>query len=653
MHESLLDGEVGLTTNDKPVSDVGMNPVIESRLARKYLKLLTISARVAFFVVTHGGFILYTYISVCIWVAPFFALLTGMVLDDYMLVAASIMTLLVAAPMLELFLVLPLGIYRDSAKQQLAPMSPLYWTLKLLDIAKEKFETARCFSISVIAGVQIIVVFLIVTLVFLLNYGSQWAVWTMIVLVMAPCIVVAVNVGILAYKAWLYMIFPDKMTKDPEEPTGVRWPFVKTWEKYLDDAEANPVHFRKCGRVAFVHIVFTVLFFVLQVINVRLLMDDFDVMFLLSTILNFTMFPFLLRFNILNKFKVFKGRSFERHPNMRKIAWTMFIVRVVVNVVFVVYANNALNTTPEELTPFQSSTTYAGSPAINVSEMYWKPSICSLRIGAFDAVQYLGLASLPYDFAGGESVWKKKLELLSGSNWEDIYDVKHIEYDGPTPFGHLELKGTPVSFIVIKGTTTKQDSLFTLMMSEVYRIPERVFGMIPFASLIFAPLLDEMIVILNTPIGLYTPRNCLQTRLSPVLSYVQTLENDANREIVLVGYSTGGVIAKAIGMGHQHKALAVNSPEVRLWYLGDLSSASSQMSYINNIALEGQMYVGTEDNGLLGYIHFDDFPSKRATPPMTLCTTAIQCSLYSYFQDYCEATVDSDTLEKIIKGSSY
>lgn len=647
-----IDAETEVSHTSHTDAYVEIEPLSFGRkLLNMYFALLAFSAKVPMFVMTQGGFVLYAYFSVCMSLSPFVSLVSGLSLSDPHVVISAVFTFIVVVPLLELFVIFPFGLYKEmwTGKRGTAPMSPLFWSLRAIDIAKDKLNDSPVIGVLMTIGMQAYVVVLFIIVVIFLRDAAPWTIWVMIVIIMVPSVWAGVNIGILVYKSWLYMLRPHRMTNEPQDPQANRWPFVRNWEKYLDDAQGNPVNFSVRNRVMVMHVVFATLFGIMQVINIGLLIRYFDPVFLLATLVNFVMFPFLLRFNFVNKF-LGKAVTEQRHPSMHKINMGMFGVFIFLAIMFTIYTSIAAAKHPEPVTPYETAMIFSGIPPINAS--VGLPSICTVGTDDFGIMHYLGLASLAYDFSFDESIRDKKLELLFGTNWTELVEVTHVETRKPTRFAHLTMNKYDTNVLVIEGATSIPDSLFAYVLATLYLIPERVFNMLPFASLVFTPLLDKIIGIMNTPIGLYTPRNCLDTRLAPVLEYVNDISQTVANTII-IGYSTGGSLAKILGINGHHRAVAINSPEVRLWYLGDVSSSSYRMSYMHNIILSGQMYVGSEEGGVVEYIPFDNFPKNPGSPASMLCTAAIQCRLYTYFEDYCAKTVDTETMNQIIERTPF
>jgi hypothetical protein len=127
----------------------------------------------------------------------------------------------------------------------------------------------------------------------------------------------------------------------------------------------------------------------------------------------------------------------------------------------------------------------------------------------------------------------------------------------------------------------------------------------------------------------------------------------SEKKVLLVGSSVGGAVAKIIGMHFGIKAIALNSPEIRLWFIGDLSQKSLDLSFAHNVLIPGQKYTGSETGGMVEYIPFDDFPMNPASSSALICIIAIQCRVYEHVSDFCEKYVSEEVLAKIQEWSPY
>ena len=651
VNNSLIEDQPSLASETE-------EPTAEARTAKERILgfvvgLLGVFAKISFFVTTQGGFTLYVYFSASLIISPYFALVTGLGLNDFLLVVAAILTLIVMTPMFELMITLPFGIYKEiyTGTRGMSPMSPLHWTLEILELSVKLINGGRTgLGVLVLFVSACVVVFLMTLVIKFFSSSPPWTLYVMSAFVVVPTMWATFNMGILMFKAWLYLVRKDKMTNEPEDPKRARWPFVRHWEKFLDDAQASPIDFSKRDRLFVVHVVFIGMFVLLEVLNIVIVCQRFHGVFLTSIILNIVCFPFVIRFNILKRFIC--KESLERHQTFKKMCGYFTMVFMIISIQFVVQIIQAMSAKPPETPRWYSNTTYGDLPSINKSQAFSMPSYCYL--GGDTMIRSVGTAELPNDFVGGEKFWRKKMELLYGANWTNDYTF----IDG-RQYKHLTLVNIHdhklgVEYLVIGGTGSRSDALLAYSVGSLYLIPETIFNMIPFADVVFTPLLELFMPIFHLPFFCYTPTAILQEYSNEVGPYIaEKMKQNSNRHVIFIGYSIGGTIVKVYGIKYQTKAFAINSPEIRIWYAGQLSKSAVIASYVNNLLIPQQKYVGSEQGGTANYVPYDMFPQNPASLPATLCTMAVQCRILDHFEEYCSATLGSDVMQQIIDGSAY
>lgn len=615
--------------------------------------LLGVLAKIEFFVMTQGGFTLYVYFSASLIISPYFALVTGLGLNNGLLILSAILTLVVMSPIYELMITLPFGIYKEiyTGKRGMSPMSPLHWTLEVLqgsvNLIKQGRKALGCFVLSLSACV---VGFLLALVIMFFSSAPPWTLYVMSAVVVVPTCWAVFNMAILMVKSWMYMVRKNKMTNEPEDPKGARWPFVRHWEKFLDDAQAAPIDFTKRDRLFVVHIIFIGMFILLEVVNVVIVCRKFNWVFLVSMLMNIVFFPFVIRFNILKRLVC--KEALERHQTFKIMCGYFSFVFLVIAIQFVVNIVKAMGAALPNTPSFYSDTTYETPPYINTTLSFEMPSYC--QMGGSQTLQSVAAAELPADFVAGENFWKKKMELIEGVNWSDKYHfVEAHQYKHATFVDVRDLRYN-VDYFVIGGSGSRSDALLSYSIASLYLIPETIFGMIPFAGLVFTPLLELFMPAFQLPFFCYTPHSLLQEYMQDIGPYVkEKMEQNSQRRVVFVGYSIGGALAKVFGIVFQTKAFAINSPELRIWYIGQTSKSGVLSSYVNNLLIPQQKYVGAEQGGTSNYIPYDGFPQNPASLAATLCTMAVQCRVLDHFDEYCRSTIGAAVLHQIIDGSAY
>jgi hypothetical protein len=324
---------------------------------------------------------------------------------------------------------------------------------------------------------------------------------------------------------------------------------------------------------------------------------------------------------------------------------------VVIFVLFMIIIIVAVIAAPKKYVA-HAFTTSGDIPRVNESAMFGMPPVCSTQFEGISMLQFAGIAETPYDSVFGQEPLGEKLALVLGRDWNKTYQVVNTIHGEFAVFEHLRYDERNLDFIVVRGANSISDELLAFSIATLYHLPEQIFAMIPMATLVFDHLLKILIGAFNAQTDLYTPRRLTSAYLDPVQKYIESIQTP-ERRIFIVGSSIGGAIAKVIGMHLGIKAIAFNSPEIRLWFIGDLSQESLDLSFAHNVLIPGQTYTGSEAGGIAEYIPFDNFPLNPATSAATICILGIQCQIYDHFQDYCEKYISRDALEKMKKLSPY
>jgi hypothetical protein len=291
-------------------------------------------------------------------------------------------------------------------------------------------------------------------------------------------------------------------------------------------------------------------------------------------------------------------------------------------------------------------------PIVNQTAIFAMPSICGMQIEGLSMVQYAGIAESGYDSATGEKSIDEKLTLVLGRDWNQSLQIVNTLQTDFSIYEHIKYITKDLDLIVIASKNSISDGLLAFSLASLYRLPEEMFAMIPFATMSYDDLLDIMIRAFNIPADLYNPRRLISAYLESVQNYIEDLVK-ADKRIFIIGSSVGGAVAKILGMHFGIKAIAFNSPEIRLWFIDDLSKKSLDHSFAHNVLIPAQTYTGSETGGAVEYIPFDDFPMNPASSSATICILGIQCQVYDHFRDFCEKSISNDILAKMQKLSPY
>jgi hypothetical protein len=192
----------------------------------------------------------------------------------------------------------------------------------------------------------------------------------------------------------------------------------------------------------------------------------------------------------------------------------------------------------------------------------------------------------------------------------------------------------------------------TYSAQKLYRVPDDIFRKLPFGPEFYGALLNVMVRTFNIQADLYNPRRLLTAYSDPVREYIESIRTP-DKQLLLVGSGAGGIVAKVIGMHFGIKAIAYNSPEAQLWFMGDLSQPAVDLSFLRNVLIKGQVYTGTETGGTVEYIPFDKFPMNPASSSAVTCILAVQCRVYEHFEDFCTKWLPEDILKELHDDSPY
>jgi hypothetical protein len=610
------------------------------------LRLLT---RAVLWWIAQGAFCLYAYFGIGHLTAPYIGIASGIALRDPLVATASLLTIVVFYPYLEILVVLPLGIFKEMANfRALWRLSPLHWALKGLDWAALHLQERPVLAFYIVSFVTVAVAALaIVIFVCIASAVTWWSAITALVFVLPPVLFALWNLVRLVALSWLCFLRPARMEDQAELESDDEesWPHAVLWVSYALDKVAGPLFCR--GPNFAVHAIMTALFLVLAVLNIVVMVRHFNWIYLLSTMVIVACFPFLIRFHVL---KIFGRFASDRHPRFLKIAKILFGIHIALFVIFLGSTAGAL--TPPPKYAAHDFTSSGDIPIINRSMEMEMPSVCGTSFEGLSIFQLAGIAETPYDSVFGEQSIAAKMRLMLGRDWNQSFEILKTVKTDFSVFGHIKWHAQNLDLIVVTGGNSISDSLLSFAIGFLYHFPEEIFMVIPFAKGFYSGLLNILTVAFNIPADLYNPRRLTSAYIDPVMEYVESILTP-EKKILLVGSSAGGGVAKIIGMHHGLKAIAYNSPAMKLWFIGDLSKKSVNLNFAHNILIPGQTYTGSETGETVEYIPFDDFPMVPASSSATICTLGIQCRVYEHVSDFCEKYVPEEVLAKIQELSPY
>jgi hypothetical protein len=615
-----------------------------------WAKAVRVLTRILFFWVAQGGFCLYTHFAVCHLIAPYFAIATGIGLRDPFLVISSILTILVFYPYFELIVVAPIGIWADMGNVKLlSRLSPLHWAMKALDYAISVIGDRTCVAVTILMIATVAILALAVTVGNYFANDSYWAAFVVLLFTFPPILFALWNIFCVIFHSWIYFVSPSKMCQlNEEEESKESWPLLSMWESYARDITAGPIIFRRSSRDLMIHIVMTILFWILVGLNIFLLIRHFNWIYLLSSIVTWICYPFLIRFNV---FKVFRKHNYEYHHKFRRYGFGLFGLNVVIFTYFLLALVFAIIQLPPKYLEHDFNIS-GQAPFVNVSFESELPTVCTTQLEGLSILQYAGIAEIGDDSVHGKDFVEKKLRLIFGDEWNQSIEINETAITDFVSYQRIHFIQRNVDLIVIAGTNTLSNGLLLYLTTKLYQIPEQIFQMIPFAQIFYEGLLKMIISALTVPVELYNPLPLISAYLDPVQDYVKRILPSVQK-LLLVGAGAGGETAKILGMHLSVKAIAFNAPEVRLWFLNDFSKPSVDLAFGHNVLITNQLYAGAELGGMAQCIPFDDFPMNPASQAAVICTLGIQCQVLNDLHDFCEKSIPEDIWKKIQENSPY
>jgi hypothetical protein len=281
---------------------------------------------------------------------------------------------------------------------------------------------------------------------------------------------------------------------------------------------------------------------------------------------------------------------------------------------------------------------------INTTHIFGMPPVCRTQFEGLSLLQYAGLTEAVSDLEFDPEDLDRKLRLILGGNWSANYDFARTLRNDYVVFEHIRCHShNDLEIIAIKSTSTVPDALFTFWLSTMHHLPEQLFQMIPFATVLFNPLLKMLTGVTIGPVDVYSPTSLASFYIAPIQEYIETFLRVETR-MVLIGSSVGGAVAKAVGMQFGMKAIAFNSPEIGVRFVDNFTSAAWDVSWTHDVIIPGQKYTGRETGGVIEYIPYDSFPLNPTPTAGTICLLAIECQLFEHFKEYCESYIARDQL---------
>jgi hypothetical protein len=511
-------------------------------------------------------------------------------------------------------------------------------------------QDRTCLALLIVLIATIPISALVVTLIVYLASGTFWSRITILLFTLTPIGFALWTIGRVIAQSWRDFLYPSDMVRlsKEDEDSQEEWVFVSLWMSYAKDLGAGPLQFHRASPNFAIHVVITLLFAGLVVLNIVIMARHFSWIYLLSSLVTWVSFPFLIRFNV---FKIFRKPNYEHHPKFLKCGRILLAVHGVFFAFSLIVIMTAIVSAPKRNAKhdFISSGTV---PVINLSWASEMPTVCSTQFHSLSILQYAGIAEAPHDASCGEQFFMNKLTLMLGGNWSETFEVIRTVTTPFAVFQHIRSHTENLDIIAIAGKDPLSDNLLVSSIATLYWIPEEIFSKLPFAELFYAGMLEVIISWLNVLADLYSPRRLMSAYSDPLKEYIQGILAPDKR-LLLVGSAAGGAVAKVLGVHFSIQAIVYNSPEMRFWLMDNLSKPSTALSVVRNVLIMGQTNAGSETGAMVEYIPFDHFPMNPASSSAVICTLAIQCRVSEHFQSFCEQSLPADTLKKIEDGSPY
>lgn len=645
-----------LEEHDTIPDDISIVLLQSPKFLRFLYKLLSIIGKICFFFIAQGGFGLYTFVSFCLTLSPFYSFISSIGDMNWLTLISSILQIIVGYPLFEIVTIFPVGIYKQlwSSKEGIYPISPLHWTIKGLDYGLVQARTRPFITFLVFLLAVIVDTSLTIMLIIYFSSANIITCYIMIGFIVIPFIYGIYSMLRIIIKCWIYVFFPNSEfckneTKEEADDKKERgWPFIHLWEKYLDDTVSDPINaIKEKTKERNCYIIFIALYAVLIILHVTQLAMNFQGIYLGALFMNLLLFPFYIRFNY---FKKYVGKEkFENHERFRKVSNGLTIAYTVIIVIFTYWLISLLTHLPP-VPPSFTGTEFADDDPSH--QFKWgMPSECEISFMGLTTIQWLGLAELPLDIIHGGNALESKLELVLGENWSSNYHLIKVVDQERLDFVHFELKEQDAEVISIKTTAKFADYMLNFEFSQLYTLPQTIFNIIPMSNILYSQLLDVIMDIIMVPVSLFNPAPLRDKYLNPLVDYVKQFNRD--KRLVIIGHGTGGVLAKLISQGYGFPAMVFNAPPSKVSLLPSNGEVPIVSSKIHNVLSQGEKYVGSEDGGIVIKIAFDRLPTNPSTSSMLLCALAVQCGKLMRYQDYCEKTITPAMLKALNQSSRY
>lgn len=618
------------------------------KLLKMYHSILKGIPSAVFFFNAYCGFGIYTFLSFAIILSPYYSILSGLAMPNILLIIGSILQLFVGYPVFELLQVIPLGIYRQTqvGKEGMKPISPLHWILNFIHKAYEERHEKKLKCGAIFVLFTFIDTVLLITLIEYLINNAKWASFLMLILMMVPLFFGVSHLLFVFCKSWYYTFkvkedyqsFLDADI-DPKEIPDKGWPFVSRWGRYIDDPSTEPFRclFRK-GDDTWSLWIILILYLVLLGINIYFCVTHFTVAYVASTVMNFILMPFNLRFNI---FKLLSKDKMDKHPRLKNVSRNVVIANIIIFVTSICMFLFVAFSYPKQQPVFVPKEPFVPFNNTDLARTNY-PSFCHSKYHGLSLFSFLLTADAAYQSVYGDEALNNTLSLGLGEDWNTRYSFNTINNTRAKAI-HLRHLKTDYHIITIKGDTSFSDACLSFACSFLWKIPQLLYSIIPMAQATIGNFVEILVRVNTLPLSLYDPIKFSDIYIAPIISYVNQI-NSTN--VILIGHSSGGAIAKLVSMRLKQRAAAVVAPEVQMWYIGTTYHPQQRMSHLTNLVIKGELMSGLEAGSYSTYIPIEPSWERKQIPEIA-CISSLICGQRASLKDYCNQMVGEEKMKTL------
>lgn len=281
-------------------------------------------------------------------------------------------------------------------------------------------------------------------------------------------------------------------------------------------------------------------------------------------------------------------------------------------------------------------------PLFNVSNSKEsKPSVCSATVKGMTAIQAIALANTGYMYDDSRR-WQLDLllETYFGKNYNSSIRLVNI-YKDPKhdcTLHHFRVRTSEAKLVVfsIRGTATLTDILVDIewCLSQVTDI---ITPIIPLFKYFGEKPLKFLVKEMTIPRLVLGKNSLTNNYIESLSNYIEAQKILPDEDVLIVGHSLGGAIAKVISMKHGYQVFSVSGPNVRLFENNIPSNRDIQYTWMS--VMPTQDFISAfaiDDKTSVHKIPCNAGLAKCHSNARTLCQTGIICGHEAEFRDYCK-----------------